>query len=780
MTKLAAATRNLLAMLSLALPACGPHDVPIGYTADPEFNDRMRPDGQGLDPSLGQDTLNPTHGPFRNGSPTSEVVSEIFPALDGAEEKLIQSNCFWISNPANGVGDFVRVSWEVVVNLYRPALNLTCASPTRVGLCRFRDPITGDSIEVHDLDEDSPPCPDDGEPLDSDLVLGAWAFEYSSPGGTFRFDDVTLETDPLPIQVMDLNQVAVAGADPYRACPGDVSSFTPFDGAETDVTFFDGTSRCTPSAETNLFLACSRLCTARPLGGPAPEGATYRLVSTSGILESHLSPSLMSVDDTATLTRPMAWTSGSYLWQTGNVATDGGRWHENFSPSVRVESVRVFVLENGVESELPLLPGTALQIAGSMPSEALEVIVCAGEPSGDGTTFPLFSSEASCEGGGQTGELLEATPTYLHRHLEASNLPLTLPLSWTVVPQTPVTGDVFIEFTVRGQRKEGMALRISSPHEFGNVPVGEKRRQTVRVENIGGEVAIIDSLTVQGPDASDFSYLLPTAARGLPLGVTGRAALGGVTLSARTGALADPPLLASRVDASGRSLSSSAIRYEGSTETFNGHSVTFQDGLALYEDPDASFFQESVAVDEFSFELPAFVARSPPFELWPGETMEAVVTAQPGGYGSRYAELRVDAHQLTDPAETLSPTTALLIDGVAAPYLGVEPRALFFPAGSEGNRSWTRALLVTNPTLFDVDRSFQITGPDAALFDLVGSHPASLTLAAGDAEVFRVRYLLPCPGPLPPAPHRADLEIATAHGIEVVELTGNPPAECIE
>lgn len=776
----------LVAVVLAGTPCCtGAWEGNIVFTAPPELNPRLRRDGNPPDAASGQSGLDPYRGPFRNGDPETEIVSELYPDLGGDEEKLMQSNCFWVSSPPAAEGDSVRLSWEVVVSVERSPLHLDCSSPSRFGLCSFRDPVDGRWLVFYNPHEEAPLCPgDSAEPAGPLAIPLAIHLNYPTEDidGTFSVETVWDETLVFMSEVLAVKEVLNGESKPHRECPGDVSAFTPFAGAERDVELY-GPAQCSRHPESGLYYGCNRWrCRARPPGDLPPGEVTYRIRAPDAeVLQKDLQPNVMSVQGSATLTRVMApQGSGSYAWQTSFSAGEGpGRWHENFSPMIRVEQVRVYRLEGGIEKPVALDPANpVLQLAGSTAEGTVQVWSCSGQQEDDGVYFPIFP-QGGCRRADQAEPTLLTTPTYVHRHLEDTVGPLAVPLSWSVTPAGTVAGDLFIEFTVVGRAKESMAMSITSPLDYGPVPLGEERRLTATVENTGGEVAVIDDVYLAGAQASDFSFALPSDPRPLPLPVTGELGAEGLTLALTPSAGEDPPLLAGTVDVTGTLLRVDTADYEGTTQFFNGYSVEFDSGLAFYDDPDADFVRDPLPEGSFGLSLPVYARREPPFELLPGESFEAVVTVSPDGYNQRWGELHVSAYQLTDPAVRQDFYATLLADGVVPPSIEVLPTSLSFPRGPEDARVWWQPLLVTNPTLFDVERRWEIVGPDAALFEVVSGNEEVTILEPGDAEVFRILYLLPCPGPIPPTQPTAELRIDTGSDVEVVELTGFMPLECV-
>ncbi|MCH9651501.1 MAG: hypothetical protein K0U98_24960 [Deltaproteobacteria bacterium] len=741
----------------------------------PSFNQRIRPDRLPLDPALQQPGSQPFVGPYRNGDPGSELVSEIFPELDGQEEKLLQSSCYWISSPAASTGDLVRLSWEGVVTLHQEQMHLTCESPTQTGLCRYRHPVDGRQLEHAPLNQDAPVCPGASGPPANAVDLSSLSdLPFHVDGTLVGGDEAWLIPSPAEdhfLHFFTLEERANSDPNPHRLCPGDPENPVPFTGPASPPRIFEGAGgRCRPDSETGLYQTCADRCTASP-----PEDASYRLSYPGELSEHYLQPNLMTVRGTSTLTRPLTTRSdGSLFWQTPtNTGEVTDRWHENFSPRIRVEQVRLYQVDGGVEKPIPLAPGLGLQVTGRPSQGPLQIWVCQGQSESDGVYFQLFPA-GSCN-----DQDLLVTPTYAHAHLENSTGPLTQPLTWQVQPLDAPTGEVFVEFTIVGQSRS-MALSITSPQDFGKVAIGESKELTATVENIGGEVAVIDNVFLGGAEAADFTFVLPGAVKSIPIPLEGEISSAGLGFSLTQAAGTTPPLLAATVDVAGSSLQLELNpEYEGTTQMVNGYAVEFENGRAFYQDPAADFASQPTLPGFFRMTVPAFARRSPPFQLLPGESFEAVVTGSPGGYGDRWGELHVEAHQLTDPSVRENFYASLVMDGVVSPHLNVVPGNLFFPTGSPTQRSWERSLLVLNETTFGITRSFQVTGPDAALFEVVSPNPTFLSLEQGDAEIFRIRFLLPCAPPIPATQPRAQLSIAADYGTEVVELTGFLPPDCV-
>jgi hypothetical protein len=109
-----------------------------------------------------------------------------------------------------------------------------------------------------------------------------------------------------------------------------------------------------------------------------------------------------------------------------------------------------------------------------------------------------------------------------------------------------------------------------------------------------------------------------------------------------------------------------------------------------------------------------------------------------------------------------------------APSLSVLPDVLRFPYPDHlGRPATVRNALLTNYGNVPADRqAVTVIGPDAAVFQLESQHPVPHTLAPGEDELFRVRFGVPCGGPVPGAPRSATLRIETTEGSFEVPIVG--------
>jgi hypothetical protein len=111
-----------------------------------------------------------------------------------------------------------------------------------------------------------------------------------------------------------------------------------------------------------------------------------------------------------------------------------------------------------------------------------------------------------------------------------------------------------------------------------------------------------------------------------------------------------------------------------------------------------------------------------------------------------------------------------------APSLSVLPDVMRFPyPDHRGRPATTRNAFLSNYGNAAADRlAVAVVGPDAAVFQLVSQHPATLTLAPGEDELFTVRFAVPCGAPAPAAAMSATLRIDTTEGRFEVPLSGQP------
>lgn len=199
--------------------------------------------------------------------------------------------------------------------------------------------------------------------------------------------------------------------------------------------------------------------------------------------------------------------SDRYYWQW-QVPSEGNGWKENFSPHLKVNTVRVFVERgNDAETGIPIREYLTVRNVHAGGTR------CRGEENPDigGTEFHLIDCA------------MDVTPVYDKAHL-IQDYPIddAQRLKWeaefVVVGVNDIFGKppveegepVYIEFEVVDTLfgTSGNSLRIAPGGiSLGNVQLGSSPEfeRVFTVMNEGMADVIVDGITIEGPDAGDFS-----------------------------------------------------------------------------------------------------------------------------------------------------------------------------------------------------------------------------------------------------------------------------------
>ena len=754
------------------------------FVADgpPDFNPRMRVDRSGL--SSGQSGSDPGLGAYRDGSPAEdETVSALLPVLpDGQAERLLQSDCFWAASGASEVEpvDFLRFSWEAVVKEANGALvygDQQVSGP--IGLCRMHNVLTGEGIRI---------CPDEfpteeeyeNAPPGMWQLPGPWVLpliaaeeEDGCTRPLVRDADLPRMSDVLFQRVspaMSGDECPASLTDPVTPGPG-IDELRTQDLSENRVARFEGDVHAAISGEDEMS-GC-----VLGLDFPVFEDGSYRVAveqsSTDPIVE-WLGPNIRTVQERRTIERRMTQADGEdvYLWSTSAVDRrliptvenrSIVRWHENFSPNVLVDTVRIFKRDSS-GNEAPVSDSAQpLQLAGFArigdSDQPTPVSLCDGEDDGSANVFLIHSETGEPDCGVGDGASEGVTPTYRIADLLSSDGAIRRPLSWVIVPTETIASneEVIIEFTLRSHRR-GAALSADPIYDADSVSLGDQRRGTIRVTNVGQTTVEIESLEITGSYASDFEALLLGDELFLPAPVEMIPTGNGwdLELSLLEDAESVEALFEVREDIAGRSFRVLDADHDGAILTFYGQEVSFAQGvpIALGSNP---FFDVQPTQPEGVLPAGRIVnaERSLPFLLAPGETFDVSVSARPTGYGTRSASLDVSYHQASDPSIKGTIRSVLQVAGIAGPTVNLLPATAQITAGT------TRRVLIENVGNLSMTRSsVSLVGAAASSFQLMSSHSGSQSIGPGEAETFEVLY---DPAVLPPfdAPDEAQLEVVT-------------------
>jgi hypothetical protein len=780
----------LICAAALPLPACVP-SADLRY-ADAGFLDRIRLDRNGLTveqrAKCSANCERPGEGTFQTAP--DRLVSELHPApFDGGEVDLLrQADCLWIAH-SSSTGrntDAVVLNWEAFVVLDREAGDgeRIASGSEVVSACRLTHPVDRQPICWGDPDDHDEICPPLGPAagntpsvLSTRLHAGPTAFSAPSSG---RWDTLAGDVYIAGARLVEQRRASMPPPEDFGACDA-----RPIEGSEVQVVQghqgFDG-----PSTVDGQVPLCSGLGF-RLL--PAQD-ATYRLTCDPVLLHladgnsrcatagRTLAPNVMVVNGSRRMARRTDQDPAAphrLSWRTPTTAA-GGRWQENFTPNVRVSSVRFFRLVGGVE--LPLEIGDFSPPQLCVRENLACLASCAGRPvPGRGLVFDVADPE-SCPLG-------PLTPTYAIDRFAAGLTPAQ-PLTWEVLLESPPADPVYVDFDLRTAGSPP-ALMASPPFtDFGRLQVGTPREGVVTVSNVGGQTLRVEEVWIDGPYRADFRHRLPTGEQLLPLPVD---VVPGKELHAIAAGedFFELPLLELRQtdgDRDGRStlVLRDVTPAQGELVAY-GERLELDGRAAYYENPEASFQvlanppppvgEPAVGWARRPLGRLVFRDRWLPFNLLPGEAFRVMVTAEPAATGhDRTATLRVAASQAADPSVVVQVEALLGVDSLAGPAAYALPAAVLMPRPHSSPPSWQASLLLINDGESDLVRfDVRLTGPDAARFALVSSHPSGRVLPPGDLEHFTFEYL-----PASCGVDRVDeavVEVSTNGGDVAVPLLGH-------
>ncbi|MCZ6855048.1 MAG: hypothetical protein O7G86_14145, partial [Gammaproteobacteria bacterium] len=754
----------ILILVSLPITGCFPTaelEVEVTaaeYNGKPVFDRTGSIQGPGDNepgtPKLGDPRFGPYFDGVRNSRDASEEsVALLAPMLDGSQEALLKSDCYWVAEDTEAFS----VNWEAVMTLQREPLHLTCNSAVTVGLCRLTNPEYGNTLEFVAYEApDTSACPPT-DPTDMTIKFPILAFAIADGDEPTRlefpedlaFYQATFSGRKLP----------ATSDDPYGRCP-DISLFT---GPATATGLHGNVCQ----NENGLSPVCAARCM---LNGP--ESAAYS-VSIPGISpDLELLPAISLVPASGRkIARPLApdAATGLYTWNTN---ADGPecyqvgqqkpaakqyyrcRWHENFSPSVQVESVRVFVVMSN-RTEQTLLPSGPLRIRSYNPqSDDAELWTCNFDAGGS-----VVNLRSGCD-----GESFPAvTPTYwldAYRNALALDktigaVPLISPLQWGVNLNSstiPDGGIPYIEFTLDVVKGQSL-MSVDPVKDLGNKRIGRSASGSILLTNIGSAIARVDSLRFIGEDQDDFRYrVLSNRRSGLVIPVE---------ISERPGnrfrvEVAESmenylSLLESGIGAIDNRLalrSPSAVAW----------ATAIRDGRV---DPPVAVNRASPVgvspviptVNPRHLDNPLVrragdalrLTRSLPFTVSPGESVEIFVDLTPSETGERWTMLRIDGVDATRPDRDWWVASTIVGVGLYGPDLMMFPDTTReFPNVRSRNSLEHTVYLVNTGDMPARRTNITITGPDASRFHLLSQHAAEREILSGSDEMFQLKMRNRC------------------------------------
>jgi hypothetical protein len=788
--------------LLIGTNACvSPKAVTLEFTRPLDLNPRIRLDRNPLD----NDQANGPEfsGPYRDGfnsiSPQCmpgrdpgadnggcEVISPITPSMQAPQlENLLQSNCLWLGDAAtsSATTDVVRVNWEMVAHVRREPMHLTCNSPTDIGLCRLREPGTAREIEFQDLDKPFVACSAPEPPVNStlDVAFGTIAnLPITIEGGPLVIDtDLHIASMPLVAEYVE-----AATPDPYRRCPGSVGSPQAFSGGTLRPASLSGGLGCGAggSAGNPTVDTCARDC----LAFAPPGDVALRLRDTTSGATQWLRPNLMTIRGTQAIARTMIAVAGDATlrrWKVpvspdppSQVPASQVRWHENFSNTLQIEQVRVFVPgpnpATATDDTAPSLDPAmqSLVINGTYfisPSNADPfTITCTGTSNAATHGWVYALTRANCTGNQLDDFLLGATPAYTHQMLTKAYLPLTEPLHWDVRLAGNSATPVMIEFQIRALKQGSALLASPAVSNFGELVIGRNRDQFVAFENIGDTPLQITNASLGGQSPGDFSYRLIASRVPLPLPIS-------ITSTPHKRVI-------DQIEGSGSvSLDMAATATVGEAFTrlvrpnrdgqkprIFGNDLVYVGGTALYRETPRpvpfTFPPGSIPLST----LDAYVEARLPMILDPGRSLQVLVKSQPAHYGVRSAQLKLDAYSPID-GQTRSASVVLQADAKTGGLPFLHPGYAPITTGKAGG---DRMLLLENSGDRDVLRG-DIRLADGRSFSVVQGKPQQV-LAPGESELIRVHFAPICPANGTPNPVADQVVVETDWGTLQSGLSG--------
>lgn len=794
----------VLSALLLFVSAClQPSAVRIEFTRGLVLNDHLREDRNALTEAQ---ALRPAHsGAYHDGDLTDafgavqcvdcEVIAPVTPALVDAErlEKLMQSGCLWVADPQSGAGasdvEAMSVSWELVAEVRREGMHLRCDSPTRFGLCRLRDPHTAQPIAFQPLDEPFVACPNPEPPPVESMTVDFGTLPNNLPltlsndeGPLFLDEDVLLASSPLVMQYV----TRAPSADPLRTCPGSADAPRAIASGSTQTALLSGGLGCgagtSPNGGVPIVSACGRRCTAF---APAGDSA-LRMLDTSTNVSRWLTPNLMTVKGTAKLTRSMTATEGNTArtWRVG-VSADGQRLHENFSPNLILDGVRVFVpgpdptIETD-DSAPPLASLAELNAPGvTISGSFVGSFFTDGTPNtksfsascpllaGANGWVATFGPNHGCVGSQSNEVGMALTPAYAHRHLiDAHRLaPLNDPLRWTVRLSGAATTPVALEFRLRAPQRGTALLAAPAAHDFGGVVIGDHGDGWLTYTNLGSSALRVTAARLGGANPADFRYRLIADAAPVPIPVHIRMKRGSrIVREIEPGAA----LIIDRARAATVGpVHTRLIRPErdGKTVLVYDNEIRYDGAVGIHRDAPRPvpyvFPVGTVPLDA----IEAYTAATLPYVLAPGQALRVAVQARPGVVGQRVASLRVDAESLINPNERASATAVLRVDGDSGALPALWPA--WATLGTVGRSGAQRNMLLVNDGDRPLERRRLSTTGNG--YSVVAGNAAVQSIGPGESEVFAVRIVPACP--MPYGTVSGSMLIDTSEGTQRAELS---------
>ncbi len=753
---------RVLAWLAL-LPILGGcvRPDPITFKID-GYNERLRGDRAALDAAqLAVDPAALRFGPWPTRA--DALVRALTPAHPEAAS-LVQSDCWFMARAPQGGGDAVRAEWEALATVTGDApFEDPEDGRLDLGLCRLDDPQTRTPLLHRERRSDAFSEIDCGAELGTVVVPGT--------GNLFRCREDTA------ILAFRLTARRDTAPDPLGRCaaPGSARYAAPAPIAH-GVDFWSG-----PHFEGRQGPEVGSCGAGNTL---VPERATvYEIESPLGGPRQRFEPALLPVARGARVARPLAPTPAGHAWATpvDTHASGASRWRENWSPSLRVATVRLVgfdpplapdeVRPGAVPKPLDRAPAPRLCIEDPGFGPGCRWTCDDPLPADGGLAWPLLS-QGTCRNAAGQVEAPLVTLTYAIDRL-AAGAP-SAPLRWSLAGSGWT--QPWLEFELETTLSSA-ALRAEPPAgDAGRLQVGRSGRAAFRVDNVGVqpiEVTAVDVIPGSA-QAADFRVELPFAPVPLPLPIEVEPGAGEAVVLPPPGAEEFPSLAIIR--------GAAHLRISERPDLAllrDGVSIHRRAGLNLRDVVDVRFSakpRQPGAVQPVA--TTTWALRRVPFVVQPGEAFDLSVLARPSAIGTRQVPVRVRGRSTIDPTRTVEIVVVASARGLAGPRLVMAPAQLYVSAPSPGVER-TRSVLLIN----DGD----VAGaPGAPVLTAVGPVPAqglafrldlpeggAGALAPGVSRLARITFRSRClPGATGLAEERAELRWPTPDGTLAVPLRG--------
>jgi hypothetical protein len=752
-----------ITLLLALLPGLGGCVRPEALRFEVEgYNPRLRGDRAALDGAQREADLEALrHGPWPTRA--DAILRPLTPAHPEAGA-LVQSDCWFMGRAPLGGGDAVRADWEAVA---LATGDLPYEDPEdgrlELGLCRFADPETRTPPLHRDRASEVFAEIDCGAELGAVVVAGnANLFRCREDSSIFGFR-LTALRDPAPdplgrCEAPDSPRHSVAvpirrGVD-FWSGPG-------FDGR-------DGPEVASCSARNSL----------------VPESATvYQIDSKLGGPVQRFEPALRPVSRGTRVARALAPMAGGYTWSTPVDLHRGGgqRWRENWSPSLRVATVRLVGFDPPLAPD-EQRPGAVAKPLDRTPAPRLCIEdpafgpgcrwTCEDTTPGDGAlAWPLLAGGA-CRNAGGAPETPLATPTYALDRLAIGVPPA--PLRWSLVGSGWT--QPWLEFELETTFMPAALRAEPAAADAGRLQVGRSGRAAFRVDNVGGQPIEVTTVEVVpgGAHAADFRVELPFAPVPLPLPLE-------IVPGEREASVlpAGPEAFPAIAVFQGLAHLRLAVAPQA-TLLQDGVAVQRRAGLSVRDVVDVRFSAKPQAPDALlPLALNTWALRRPPFVVQPGEAFDLSVLARPSVVGARQAQVRVRGRSTLDPSRTVEIVVVARARGLSGPRLSLAPATLSMHAPAAGERRERSILLVNDgdvaaapgvPVLAAVGGA---APPQGMAFRLDLPEGGAGPLAPGASRLLRIAWLSRClPGASGLVEERAELRWPTPDGTLVVPLRG--------